>query len=165
MNMRFRLRVGEAEVEYEGPQEFLSTEFAGVMDSILGRLDSVKATANTKGEPASEPKATGPKAAKIEGTGNTLASRLGVKTGPELIIAVAARLTFVLGKDKFARKDITDEMREASTYFRATYMNNLTSYLEGLVKGNKLSEQAKDVYALTAPERDRLEAELLRVQS
>src|SRR5207245_11520222 len=93
----------------------------------------------------------------LQGTTSTLAARLKAASGPELIVAASARLTFVLGHRSFRRKQILEEMRTASGYFRSTYSANLTKYLRSLAKAGTLIEASQGMYALSAAKREELE--------
>ena len=80
-------------------------------------------------------------------TTGTIAARLGTNSGPEPIIAAAARLTLQLGKAVFTRDELIAEMKTATAHFRATYVNNLSKDLNNLVRKGKLIERSRDVYA------------------
>ena len=91
---------------------------------------------------------------------NTIATILRVDNGPELIIAAAAYLTIVKGQDRLSRKSLTEEIKSATSFFRATYLNNLSAYLDRLVKADRLRLVAPNTYALSAAERQGLDANL-----
>jgi hypothetical protein len=65
-------------------------------------------------------------------------------------MCAAARLTFVSKKEKFHRKDLSEEMKSASNYYKSNYAKNLTTLLGNLVKAGKLMEPSKDNYSLSA---------------
>lgn len=98
---------------------------------------------------------------KIQGTTATLAAKLGGGSGPELMMSAAARLTFVLGKEKFHRKDLLDEIKSASSYYKSSYSSNLSSLLDGLIKAGKLMEPSKDNYSLSAESLKSIEAQFV----
>jgi hypothetical protein len=87
-------------------------------------------------------------------------AHLGATSGPELAIAAAARLTFVKKQDKFTRREIDTEMKSATTYYSKNMSSNLSSSLTTLVKGKRLNQIEKDVYALSANEKATLEVKL-----
>lgn len=91
---------------------------------------------------------------------DTIATILGTKSGPELIIAAAAHLHFTQGKSKFTRQEITAQMRAAPGHFKDTYVNNLSSYLNGLKRLDRLRLVSADTYSLPVKERQELEARL-----
>jgi hypothetical protein len=92
---------------------------------------------------------------------DTIATVLGAKSGPDLIIAAAANLHFVQGKQKFSRQQLTVEMRTAPAHFKETFVNNLSKYLTGLTKSDRLRLVASDTYAISSKERQELEAKLI----
>lgn len=94
----------------------------------------------------------------ISGTTKTIAAKLGATTGKELIVAAAAQLTFVAQKHTFTRNEILESMKSATGYFKITYSNNLTKYLNGLVDEQKLIETAANEFALKEDYRNELEA-------
>ncbi len=82
------------------------------------------------------------------GTINNVAAKLDCKTGPDLIVAAAAFLTFgAESMPRFDRKRLLDEMK-MSSYYRKSYSNNMSRYLQGLVKRQKLNEVTKGEYQL-----------------
>jgi hypothetical protein len=92
---------------------------------------------------------------------DTIATVLGAKSGPDLIIAAAANLHFVQGKQRFSRQQLTTEMRTAPAHFKDTFLNNLSKYLTGLTKSDRLRLVASDTYAISSKERQDLEAKLV----
>ena len=94
------------------------------------------------------------------GTVAAIAARLDVKSGSDLIIAAAAKLTFVDGQDKFSRKTLLESMQTASSYYKQSMSSNLTKFLNGLLKDNRLTEPSIGHFALTPSERTQLEGQL-----
>ena len=97
----------------------------------------------------------------IEATTGSIAAKLSVKSGPELILAAAARLTIVACTAKFSRQKLAEEMKTAAAYYKATYMGNLTASLNGLVKDGKLNEPSLGNYALSADTLKNLEQRIV----
>ena len=109
----------------------------------------------------------GPKPGQSETTGgdlkystDTIANITGVRSGRDLIIAAAAHLHFSQGKQTFTRHDLAAQMRSAPSHFRSTFINNLTTYLTGLTRADRLRSTGSDTYALSNRERQALEAKL-----
>lgn len=92
---------------------------------------------------------------------DTIATVLGSKSGSDLIMAAAANLHFVQGTQKFSRQQLTAEMRTAPAHFRETFLNNLSKYLTGLTKSDRLRLVASDTYAISSKERQELETKLI----
>ncbi|MEH2494996.1 hypothetical protein V1294_001475 [Bradyrhizobium sp. AZCC 1678] len=87
---------------------------------------------------------------------DTIANALGAKSGSDVVIAAAANLHFVQGKPKFTRQELTAEMRTAPAHFKETFVNNLTTYLNGLTRADRLRLVSTDTYALSSKERQDL---------
>ncbi|MGO4715016.1 hypothetical protein [Bradyrhizobium sp. 2TAF24] len=91
---------------------------------------------------------------------DTIATVLAAKTGPDIILAAAAHLHFVKEKQRFTRQELTVEMRTAPGHFKDTYVNNLSKYLAGLTRSDRLRLVGADTYALSNREKRDLEAKL-----
>lgn len=151
-------------MEYEGSETFLKEELPQLLAAVSdlysksnGALDSAAAEFVPLGT-ANQASAT---QKKIEATTGSLAAKLNVKSGPDLVLAAAARVTFVLGSATFSRQKLIDEMKTASAYYKATYLSNLTQSLNNLVKEGKLNEPSQGNYALTAPSLKDLEQRIV----
>ena len=163
MTTKLRIRIGNVEVEYEGQESFLNKK----LPELIANVAKIEGTGSMtldesveQGDIKRTIKRTGTGKGKITGTTNTLASKLGCESGPALILAAATRLTLVLGKSSFTRKELLNEMKSASTYYKKSYASNLTQNLNTLIKSNKLNESAKDTYSLAAKTRAGLEKKL-----
>jgi hypothetical protein len=88
---------------------------------------------------------------------DTIATIIGATSGPDLIIAAAAQLHFSQGKATFSRHELAAQMRTAPSHFKSTFMNNLSAYLAGLTRADRLRLSANDTYALSNKERQDLE--------
>lgn len=156
MTSKIRIKVGAAEIEFEGSEEYMREELPRLVE-LLGDL-----TPTRQQEEDAEilPPSDDPKKRKLELTTNTIATKLNVNSGSELVLAACAHLCFVKGADTFKRANILAEMKLASNFYKQTYSNNLSSALQTLVKSEKLLETAQDTYALVAKEKVRLEAVL-----
>jgi len=91
---------------------------------------------------------------------DTIATLIGATSGPELIIAAAAHLLFGQGKNTFTRRELTAQMRASPSRFKHTFINNLSAYLAGLTKADRLRMSGPDTYALSNRERQSLQARL-----
>jgi hypothetical protein len=167
---KIKIKLGAIEVEYEGSETFLKEELPQLLSAVSELYSKAHASGAASlsgiGAPhqpvASSSSGTGAaQKPKLEATTGSIAAKLAAKSGPELILAAAARLTFVSQTPTFARQKLIDEMKTASAYYKATYLNNLTSYLNGLVKDGKLNEPSQGNYALTASSLKDLEGRLV----
>lgn len=152
MNSKIRIKIGPIEVEYEGSESFLKEELPDLLTTVSDLYTKSNLSGVRIPGGAEEPSADAPSLAPpgVQGTTGTLAAKLQVKSGPELLLAGAARLTFVSGKETFSRQQIIDEMKSASAYYKKSYLNNLSKYLNSLIKDGKLLEPSQGMYALSA---------------
>lgn len=149
MDARIRLKIGNFEIEYEGTDTFIKSDLLDLASQAI-ELIREQGGEIAIGEDASVQQ---PSTGKLSGTTSTVATKLGSKSGTELIVAAAARLTLVMGLESFSRQQLLDEMKSATAYYKKSYSNNLSKYLQQLVKANDLVEAAKDTYALSANKR------------
>jgi len=82
---------------------------------------------------------------------NSVADRLSVKGGPELVIAAAAYLQVVEGKQSFSRKELLETMKSATSYYNQNIGSNLSAALKSL-SGSKLNQLNNGTYALKSHE-------------
>lgn len=80
---------------------------------------------------------------------NSVAEKLGVKTGTEMALAAAAYIQICEGKDSFSRTDLNTTMRKANTYFKENMTRNLTPSIKTLLK-TKINQLSNDKYSLKA---------------
>lgn len=158
---KIRLKIGQLEIEYEGCSSFLQDDLLNLMEKMVGFLAEHEAPIPTDSAPAQTNGAgsTG-STGELDHSTNTIATILGAKTGPDLVVAASAGLTLVQGKDRFSRKELLTEMKTATSFFKKTYSNNLSKYLEGLTNADRLRLVAKNTYAISANEKKKLETEL-----
>ncbi len=158
---KIRIKIGAIEIEYEGKASFLQDELLNLVQNLVGFYAEHKAAIplDAPSEEA-EKSGSGVASAQLEYSTNTIAGHLGAASGSELAVAAAARLTFVKKQDKFTRKDIDAEMKSATTCYSKNMSSNLSSSLNTLVKGKRLNQIEKDVYALSANEKATLEVKL-----
>ena len=153
--------MGAIEIEYEGSEQFLKDELPALLSAVSELYKSSASLMQTNSNNSPAEVFTGNiSEQKIQGTTATLAAKLGGGSGPELLMSAAARIHFVLGKDKFHRKELADEIKSANNYYKTTYRSNMTALLNGLVKAGKLMESSKDNYSLSADSLKNLGAQL-----
>ena len=155
MNSKIRIKLGPIEVEYEGSEAFLKEELPQLLKAVsdlYSKSNLVKEFNPDGGTP--------PPSGTLQGTTGTIAAKLAVKQGPDLILAAAARLSFVLGKSAFSRQEIIDEIKSANAYYKKSYLANLTQSLNNLMKDGKLLEPSTGTYSLSATTQADLKARL-----
>jgi hypothetical protein len=147
------LKCGDIDVEYEGPEEFLKEE----LPKLLKAVSDLRSAGTARKQASSETLKGG---ADAEASVSTLAQRLSVSNGPDLIVAAALSLVRS-GIESFDRKQLRVKMRAAKTFFKATYANNFDNYLARLVKNGRLNHSGGDNYALPKNEQTALETRLV----
>ena len=100
------------------------------------------------------------KSTQIKLTAKAVATHLGASSGPELLYAAAAHLGVVLGKETMTRQELLATMKSATGYYKPTYNNNLSSYLDGLCKKGILIEVAAQSYTVKASELTEMQQKL-----
>ena len=158
MTSKVKIKAGSIEVEFEGSEEYMKDELPALVELLysLGPMESSESEEEALELPASSDTSK----QKIQMTTNTIASKLGVKSGNELVMAACAHLTFAKGVDTFSRGNILAEMKLASNFYKANMRSNLSSTLKTLLKQNKLLETSTDTYALEASIKSQLESQL-----
>src|ERR1051325_9492929 len=120
MTSKIKLKLGSIEVEYEGSEEFLKQELPtllrGIIDLYRESGDSETKVSSSAKQAASKGEQSG--SAHLDLSVGTIASRLGVSTGPDLVVAACASLTFVKKQESFDRKAILNEMKHATAFYK-----------------------------------------------
>jgi hypothetical protein len=143
---KIKLRIGQIEVEYEGSEQFLKAELPALLKAVAALHQAAgqqPAMTNLGGSGG------GPALPFLSST-STVASKLGCRKGTDLVLAAATYLAMGANKPSFTRSEINDQIKSASTYYKSTYTDNLTSYLNTLVKDNKLLHVSGSTYSLHA---------------
>ena len=155
------LKIGHLEVEYEGSEAFLKEDIFRLMEKVIGfhaehstalSADLPQATTEDEDATVGQP--------ETNMSTSTIATRLNAKSGPELAIAAAAHLTLVQDKEKFSREEIHNDMKSSPNHYKKSMSGNLSLSLQSLIKGGRLNEISDGHYALSAPERKKMEKNL-----
>lgn len=157
MTTKIRIKMGDVEVEYEGSEDFLRDELKELLSGVveLHREKGVRVVPPSDSGTGTDASGT-PGGGEFTGTTNTVAAKLSVKSGTDLIIAAITQRTLVGGSDKTTRTELLKEMQTASSYYKQTYSNNLSKYLKNLVSSDKLREVSKGTFSLSADELKRV---------
>lgn len=155
------------DVEFEGTEDFidkrLSELISNVLELYVGHKDSMPEplveNASVDSAQMSHSHATN-ESHNFDLSTSTIASVTNASSGSDLLIAAAAHLTLTKGMNKMLRSELLGEMQTATSYYKQTFSNNLSTYLSGLVKADRLRLVAKDTYAISSTERKSMEATL-----
>jgi len=84
-------------------------------------------------------------------TTSVIAQILKANSEDDLILAAAMKFDLIDKKETFDRAEILKEMQTATSYYRASFLNNATKRLKILVtREKKLRENAPGIFALSA---------------
>jgi len=154
-NGKMRIKMGSIEVEYEGSEEFIKQELPDLLTAVSKLYQSAPSDLPNKSTQLFAGNSTPGSAMSV----TTIAAKLGVKSGPELLVAAAARLTRG-GAIALTRQALLDEMKLATGFYKASYRSNMSNQLLSLVKEGKLQETATDTYTLSIGTKSELETKL-----
>jgi hypothetical protein len=152
MTVRFHLKIGMAEADFEGDAGFLKAEIPNLISQIVSSLSALPANV-LEALPLMGDGTSGSAPSPGQST-NTIASLTDAKTGPDLALAAAAHLTLVKGQDRFSRKDLLAEMQAAATFYSQNYSSNLSKILNNLTRGKRLNLVGTNTFALPKAVRD-----------
>ena len=156
--VKIRLKFGQSEIDYEGPSSFLQNDLSALMKEMVNSYKDhdVPPTADPSSlhKEITEPN---DKNGGIDFSMDMIASRMGKNTGPNLVLAASAYLTLVKQKTTFSRKDIIDEIKKATSYYRESMLGNLTKTLERLLKNQHLNQISSGNYSLSAAKKAEME--------
>lgn len=155
-----KIALGRVLVEYSGSQSFIENGLLELVESMIQASVAAPEARAAENEQANQFRDSS-KAGEVQHMStNTIASQIGAKSGPELLIAAVTHVQLVQKKDKVHRKEIAAEMKKATTFYKNTFTSNLSAYLDGLVKAKRLNLVGDKIYALTASERQKMESAL-----
>jgi hypothetical protein len=165
-NTRFRVKLGGAEIEYEGSEQFLKAEVIPTVAKIF-ELVEIQSELRQSSEvrfieaPRDVLAEQGNNNQKFDHSTTNIAVILGTKTAVDLALAAAAHLTIVRGRDSFTRQELLEALRSAPSFYKKADANNHSKTLQSLVKSGQLREGHGGNYALTAKIRSELEQKLV----
>ena len=146
---RVRFKVGDVELEYQGPSSYIEDGLIDLFEKVLGYSDFDARRTEQPSEPTSdlsEESTTRQLATDISVA--TMISRLGAKTGADVLFMAAAHLAVCHGRSRFSRADILENAKLADGYYKRSISSNLTNYLGRLLKDGRLSQYSDSSYSL-----------------
>tara|TARA_R110000751_G_scaffold79953_5_gene161183 strand:+ start:1915 stop:2442 length:528 start_codon:yes stop_codon:yes gene_type:complete len=156
---KIKLKVGSVEIEFEGSEEYMKDQLPTLVELLCTNAPNDEEEESTSTSDVLPP-AGDSSEQKIEMTTNSIATKLNVKTGSDLIIAACAHLCLVKGHNTFTRKNILAEMQTASNFYTKSHVKNLSRYFKAVLTEGKLIERSQDNYALSSSEKSKLESTL-----
>lgn len=159
MTSKLRIRIGDVEVEYEGSEDFLQKDLPQLLRTAIELHSAGEAFG---GGPKPKKKTSGSHEASVPSlTTGSIAAKIGVGSGSDLLKAAAAHLTLVEKKETFSRQELLAQMQTAKGYYKKTYSSNLSNYFAtALSKEGFLTETSSNEYTLSAAARKDMEKQL-----
>lgn len=145
---KLSIKVGALELEYEGPESFSKADILELIEHLGEHSTAI---------PTPLPINGGGTAGNANGAGGggltdlgveSIAARLGAKSGTDVLLAAAVYLEANQGKAFYSRRELLDAAKQGGGYYSDGISSNLTAYLTSLVKGKKLNKRGDDQYAL-----------------
>lgn len=148
MAAKVRIKAGPVEFEYEGETELAVADIKELF-SHIETLFKVPVLAEG-GESHSSPE---PSKLNVNGSAqklhiNSIATKLGARTGADVALAAAAALQIFDQKETFTRTELLDMMKKGTMHYKDNMSGNLTSIIKSLL-GPKLNQISDGVYSLT----------------
>lgn len=156
MEIKIRVKVGDVEIEYQGPEDYLRkgiAEIAAATDALRGKgfpTDEVAPTEEIEETTEAEEIAPPPHRETLPMTVSSIAKTLQCSSGHDLVVAACASLTLIKHEDVFTREQIRLEMKEAGRYYKDNYRKSLSKYLNALVRNGVLLEVDEGTYSIPA---------------
>jgi hypothetical protein len=164
MGTKVQLRAGEVELTIESDNPLAVTDIKELLAQVQEAAEALQATQSSSTSATLAPAGTQSGTLLLEHTApqlhvNSVAQRIGIKTGADLAVAAAGYLQVVKGQPSFTRKELLETMRSATSHFTQTHRSNLSAILKGLI-GSKLNQTGTDLYSLKHQELIDLRAKL-----
>ncbi len=153
MGIKIRMKVGDVEIEYEGPEDYLRkgiAEIVAATDALHGKGVPPSEVAQELETAQLEEASPAPERQPLPMNVSSIAKTLRCSTGQDLVVAACASLTLVKQEDVFTREQIRLEMKEARRYYKENYRKSLTKYLNALVRNGVLLEVDEGTYSIPA---------------
>jgi hypothetical protein len=97
--------------------------------------------------------------ARREGTVNTVAQKIGVKSARELLLAAATFLMLFQGRESFTKDELIACAKEARAW-KAVYSNQMANNIKRMLDAGTLFEKAKDIFSLSEAMEAEMQAKL-----
>lgn len=156
MAIKLATTIGDVSFDFEGT----TAEFKELVLPLMERAWERNPTAGGPHSAGGAASTNPPPTPRHGVTVRTIAARLRVDSGSELLLAAAASLAIFKGASHFSRQELHDEMKEAAGFYKTSYGSNLSNYIDTLMKNGSLLEMGKETYALSDAARQTLEQKI-----
>lgn len=141
---KIRIKAGTVEIDYEGDDTFLKSDLIKLLKDIQELATKVPPVPSTSTSGTAKAAHNGQQL-----TTKSIATKLSLRTGPELAEAAVGYLHIMQGKDKFTRDELLAAMKSASGLYKTNMSGNLSKIIEKLLTDDKIVETASGVWAMT----------------
>jgi hypothetical protein len=149
MVCKIGIKIGQVEINYEGEEAFFREELPKIILEVSHLAKNKELIEKPTKDPDIAPDIKNP-GKKLDISVKTIAAKMGQKTGPDLILAAAAYLTFVDNTESFTKAELAKAMRTAPALNKKSYTNNFGAYIERLVAQQELTQNSSGKYALSS---------------
>lgn len=158
---RVRFKVGDLELEYEGPSSYVENGLTDLFEKVLSYGDFDVRLVGEAPQPAAPAEEPLPQRMDTDISLATMISRLGGNTGTDVVFMAAAHLAVCQERSRFSRAEILESAKSADGYYKKSISSNLSSYLDRLLKDGRLSQYSDKSYSLPESQRKRVRSGLL----
>lgn len=161
-NIKFKIKAGEVEVEYEGSQDYDREALIELVSkiSVLAKGRFVQIIPEELHEKS---------VAKVmqknlvggdysSWSTSSWAKKMGAKSGIMLMLAACAKIALTDGKEQFSAKEIHAEMKTAAGWYKDSYRSNFSNYLQANVRSGKLVLGKGGSYSISHEKSEELKA-------
>lgn len=151
---RIRFKVGDLELEYQGPSSYIESGLIDMFEKVLGYggFDAKSAVQAPKSTIVLEEESV-PERVDSDISLATLISRMGAENGADVVFMSGAHLVVCQGKSRISRADILKNARSADGHYKESISKNLTFDLRKLIKDGRLSQYSDGCYTLPESQR------------
>lgn len=160
MEQKIKIKIGSLEIEYEGSENYLKNDLPNLIEKLLELnipnstigIDNLASVNDFHEEVINK----GAEKNINQMSANSIAAKMGGKTGTDVAIIGCAHLALMQDLESFTRIQILTEMKKATNYYKSSYSKNFSNILKTLVSSHKLIERSNGIFALHATELNRI---------
>ena len=160
---KIRIKLGTLEIDYEGKSNFITDSLTPITEKLVELYRTCGNALNPQAKDVQSdiPPSNDNAHQLSDNSTSTFATLIGADNGPALVKAAAANLTFTQRKDKFKREELMAEMKNATSFYKKSYISNLSAILARLVKEDEFRHIGENVYALSNKVKQQFEQKLV----
>jgi hypothetical protein len=155
MATKLKVKIGRIEFEYEGETKFTQEDIKDLFSHLEALTPEQEPLASFSDRENMPPPSIGRLPSLST---STIASRLSVKGASKVVLAAAAHLQLIQGKETFSRQELTSDMKTATQHYNENIGKNLSNTLKAMVANKVLNEVRTGIFSLTAAKVMELEA-------